>query len=120
VDALASDWAAEREITVLQIRKESAHCDRIHDGPRQRVFPECASFLEYADLNLTERPARFGVCLEQLCELDRACESSWSTSDEHDIHRNGFGIGRLCQYQPLLRKWSLMPAWQDAERTIRH
>jgi hypothetical protein len=84
------------------------------------VLSERAGLLEDANLDFTERPARFVVCLNQLRELYRASEPRGATSNEQNIHRNRFGVWRLGQYQSVQRERRLMAARQNAEGTIGH
>jgi hypothetical protein len=79
-----------------------------------------ASFFEHPNLNFTQRSAGFVVGLDEFGKLYRAGESGRTASDEQNVHWNGFGTGWLAQYQPIQRQRRLVPAWENAERAIRH
>jgi hypothetical protein len=84
------------------------------------VLAERSGFFQDADLDFAERSTCFAIGLDQPGKLNCSRESGRAPSNEENIHRNGFGVGRLGQYQPVQRQRRLMPAWQNAQRTIRH
>src|SRR5687768_12790760 len=79
------------------------------------MLAQPGGFLEDRDLYLAERSAGFIVFLDEIGELDSACESGWSATDEHDIHWNCFGIEWLANDQPVNRKRRLVLARHYAE-----
>ena len=84
------------------------------------MFSKRRGLLENANLDFAEGSACFVVGLDQLRKFYRSGKSPGATSDEQNIHRNRFCVWRLVENQPLQWKRRLMPAWQNAERTIRH
>ena len=108
VDAFAVDRCAKWEVLVFELREERADGDWIDDGSRQTVLTKRASFLENADLNVTQTATCLVIRPDESGERDRSSESSRPSTDEENIHRHRFSIGRLRKDQPLQRKRSLV------------
>ena len=120
VDSLAADRCAKWEVLVLELREEHADGDWIDDSARQRVLSQRAGLLENANLDVAEASACFIVCLNEPRERDRSSESSRPTTDEENIHRHCFSVGRLRQNKLFQRKRSLVDYRKDFAGAIGH
>jgi hypothetical protein len=114
------DRRAKRKVFVLELGEERAQRDWIHHGAGERMLAECTGLFQNADLDIAEITARFIVGFDHSGKRDRSGQSRRTTTDEEDIHRNCFGVGRLGEDQLLQRERRLVRARKNLRLVFCH